>query len=293
MSENLDLVRSIYADWERGDFDSADWAHPEIEFVSADGPDPAPGRAWPRWQRTSASWLSALGGVPSTRTSIVSSTTSGCSCSTTGSGRGKTSGLDLGQIDTRASLDLPHPRRQGHADAPSTWTATAPSPTSAWRSRRCRRRTWRSCGARSSASNAWRHRRRPLRPRAAYVDPTSSSIHAVSHGRRRAVQAYWRQLAGCRGSATSTTCRGVRSTQDDDASRCIAFVRDVGRGAASGDRGRHQCAASTTLRDGKVIGSRVYLRPRRSPQSRGAGGVGDVAGDRRHGAQAQRCVEAQ
>jgi len=32
MSDNLDLVRSILADWEGGDWSSADWADPDIEF---------------------------------------------------------------------------------------------------------------------------------------------------------------------------------------------------------------------------------------------------------------------
>jgi ketosteroid isomerase-like protein len=39
----VELVRSLYACWERGDVSEVGWADPEIEFLIADGPSPG---AW-------------------------------------------------------------------------------------------------------------------------------------------------------------------------------------------------------------------------------------------------------
>ena len=38
--ENVELVRAICCPWEKGDFSSFEWAHPDIELVWADGPTP-------------------------------------------------------------------------------------------------------------------------------------------------------------------------------------------------------------------------------------------------------------
>ena len=104
MSKNLDLVRSIYADWERGDYTNADWAHSEIEYVVADGP--APG-SWigltgmaEAWRGIASAWeeLRVLAeeylALDDERVLVLLDN----------SGRGKTSGIDLHEVRGGANL---------------------------------------------------------------------------------------------------------------------------------------------------------------------------------------------
>ena len=75
MSENLDLVRSLYRDhFERGEFfGPAEWAHPEIECVLVDGPRPTAGAAWPGWHECGkASWPPTTTSPPTWRSTARS-----------------------------------------------------------------------------------------------------------------------------------------------------------------------------------------------------------------------------
>jgi ketosteroid isomerase-like protein len=102
-SANVELVRSLYAAWERGDYSSVEWAHPEIEFSSADGPDTSvsTGRAamvegWREflrvWEgyRFEAEEYRELDGE---RVLVVIDI----------SARGKASGLELGQVRSQGA----------------------------------------------------------------------------------------------------------------------------------------------------------------------------------------------
>jgi ketosteroid isomerase-like protein len=104
MSANLDLVRSIYAAWERGDWSAIEWADPEIEYVIADGP--APGN-WigvagmaKVWRDTLSAWedyrvqAEEYREIDGERILVL----------VRPSGRGKTSGVDLGQMRHKGAI---------------------------------------------------------------------------------------------------------------------------------------------------------------------------------------------
>jgi ketosteroid isomerase-like protein len=103
MSANLDLVRSIYAGWERGDFSSSEWAHPEIEHVDAGGPLGGGTGGFERLGHGVREFLSAweefrleadeLRELDAERVLALDHRT----------GRSKTSGLELGQMRTKGA----------------------------------------------------------------------------------------------------------------------------------------------------------------------------------------------
>jgi ketosteroid isomerase-like protein len=100
-STNLDLVRSVYAAWERGDYSAAEWASPEIEWVFADGPTPG---TWTGSDALAAVWRDFLKAWEDFRISVDEY------CEIDGDrvlvfdrfgGRGKTSGVGLGEAASK------------------------------------------------------------------------------------------------------------------------------------------------------------------------------------------------
>jgi ketosteroid isomerase-like protein len=108
-SANLDLVRSICADWERGDFNSTDWAHSEIEYVHVDGPSPGRWTGLAGLAEGASTWINAWEGFRIEAEDFRELDGERILVLSKGSGRGRTSGLELGQL-TRSAADLLHVR---------------------------------------------------------------------------------------------------------------------------------------------------------------------------------------
>ncbi|MEA2153267.1 MAG: hypothetical protein QOI18_1500 [Solirubrobacteraceae bacterium] len=103
MSENLDLVRSIYAEWERGEYGSAEWAHPKIECVYADGPSPRSSVGLAEMAAGSRDYLSAFEEYRQEAKEYRELDAERVLVLIDRSGRGKVSGLELGQMMTQGA----------------------------------------------------------------------------------------------------------------------------------------------------------------------------------------------
>ena len=103
MSENLDLVRSIYAAWERGDFSSAEWADPEIEYVFTDGPAPGTWTGLARMAEASRDWLSAWKNWHAGAEEYRELDDEHVLVLTRRGARGKTSGLEIERIRSKGA----------------------------------------------------------------------------------------------------------------------------------------------------------------------------------------------
>jgi ketosteroid isomerase-like protein len=96
----------IYAAWERGDFSSADWAHPEIEFAFADGPEP--GR-WTGLREMSVryrDWLSGWKDFRAVPEEYFVVDDHRILVFVLNTGRGRTSGLQLEQRSVANSFEI-------------------------------------------------------------------------------------------------------------------------------------------------------------------------------------------
>jgi ketosteroid isomerase-like protein len=109
-SANLDLVRSIRAAADRGDYSTAEWAHPEIEYVFADGPSPG---SWKGRAGMTESFRDFLGAWKDFRAEVEEwreLDDERVLVLVRFSGRGKTSELDLDQMRAKGAT-LYHIRR--------------------------------------------------------------------------------------------------------------------------------------------------------------------------------------
>ena len=104
MSANLDLVRSIYAARARGDFSGgAEWAHPDIEVVFADGPTPGSWKGLAGAAEALRDFLGAWEGFRGEADEYRELDDERVLVLVLMSGRGKTSGVELEQLRAKAA----------------------------------------------------------------------------------------------------------------------------------------------------------------------------------------------
>jgi ketosteroid isomerase-like protein len=101
--ENMEPIQAIFADWERGDYSSDEWAHPDIEFVVADGPTPGSWRGIPAMAKVWREALSAFDEHHTKAEEYRQLDGERLLVLVQFSGRGRASGLELATMPTRGA----------------------------------------------------------------------------------------------------------------------------------------------------------------------------------------------
>ena len=103
--ENVEFVRSIYANWERGDYSSNEWAHPEMEWeFAADGPSPRGGTGLAGMAKDWGDYINAFEKLHHQADKYLELDGERVLVLQRLIGRGKTSGLDLDQVPAQGAV---------------------------------------------------------------------------------------------------------------------------------------------------------------------------------------------
>jgi ketosteroid isomerase-like protein len=102
--ENVEVVRAICAPWAHGNYSSAEWAHPEINVVTRDGPTPGSWRGLSGMAQAYRDFLSAWDDVRTDVEEYRDVDAEHVLVLTHSSGRGKTSGVELGPISAKTAV---------------------------------------------------------------------------------------------------------------------------------------------------------------------------------------------
>ena len=103
MSENLDLVRSILADWQQANFRSVSWAHPQIEYILIGGPEPGKWDGLAAMTASVRSFMSAWEDYGITAEDLRELDDERVLALVRLSGRGKASGLEIAETDAQGA----------------------------------------------------------------------------------------------------------------------------------------------------------------------------------------------
>lgn len=99
----MDLVRSIFAAWERGDYTCAEWAEPDIEYVIVDGPTPGRWRGVVGMRQGWGTFLAAWEKYRFEADEFRELDTDRVIVLGHSSGQGKASGVELGTLPARGA----------------------------------------------------------------------------------------------------------------------------------------------------------------------------------------------